>query len=167
MRGSHSNPWFSIYIFYANFFRNTKTVGFPRCKSRKDRQNFHCPQHCRVDFSNDKDTQGKRHTDLKLYHTLFVSRPLCDPCRFINSNSGVHYVDNSGHHYFLQEYENLFTLNPAHTFIICISYLFSKNKPSALHEWYRWCYENFAVCFANTARISLRLATLAYDIGPY
>lgn len=117
MRGSYSNPRISIYIFYANFFRNTKAVGFPRFKSRKDRQNFHCPQHCRVNFSNDKDTQGKRHTDLKLYHTLFVSRPLCDPCRFINSNSGVHYVDNSGHHYFLQEYENLFTLNPAHTFI--------------------------------------------------
>ncbi len=32
-----------------NFFRNTKTVGFPRFKSRKDRQSFLCPQHCRVD----------------------------------------------------------------------------------------------------------------------
>lgn len=35
---------------YANFFRNTKTVGFPRFKSRRDRQSFLCPQHCRVDF---------------------------------------------------------------------------------------------------------------------
>lgn len=26
-----------------NFFRNTKTVGFPRFKSRKDRQSFLCP----------------------------------------------------------------------------------------------------------------------------
>ena len=35
---------------YSNFFRNTKAVGFPRFKSRKDRQSFLCPQHCRVDF---------------------------------------------------------------------------------------------------------------------
>lgn len=35
---------------YTNFFRNTKAVGFPRFKSRKDRQSFLCPQHCRVDF---------------------------------------------------------------------------------------------------------------------
>lgn len=35
---------------YTNFFRNPKAVGFPRFKSRKDRQSFHCPQHCRVDF---------------------------------------------------------------------------------------------------------------------
>ena len=35
---------------YTNFFRNTKTVGFPRFKSRRDRQSFLCPQHCRVDF---------------------------------------------------------------------------------------------------------------------
>ena len=35
---------------YTNFFRNTKVVGFPRFKSRKDKQSFLCPQHCRVDF---------------------------------------------------------------------------------------------------------------------
>ena len=35
---------------YTNFFRNPKAVGFPRFKSRKDRQSFLCPQHCRVDF---------------------------------------------------------------------------------------------------------------------
>lgn len=35
---------------YTNFFRNTKAIGFPRFKSRKDRQSFQCPQHCRVDF---------------------------------------------------------------------------------------------------------------------
>lgn len=28
---------------YTNFFRNTKTVGFPRFKSRRDRQSFLCP----------------------------------------------------------------------------------------------------------------------------
>ena len=37
---------------YKNFFRNTKAVGFPRFKSRKSRQSFQCPQHCRVDFSS-------------------------------------------------------------------------------------------------------------------
>lgn len=35
---------------YTNFFRNTKAVGFPRFKSRKNKQSFLCPQHCRVDF---------------------------------------------------------------------------------------------------------------------
>lgn len=35
---------------YTNFFRDTKAVGFPRFKSRKDRQSFHCPQGSRVDF---------------------------------------------------------------------------------------------------------------------
>lgn len=39
---------------YINFFRNTKAIGFPKFKSRKDRQSFLCPQHCRVDF--DKGT---------------------------------------------------------------------------------------------------------------
>lgn len=36
---------------YTNFFRNTKAVGFPKFKSRKSRQSFLCPQHCRVDFA--------------------------------------------------------------------------------------------------------------------
>lgn len=35
---------------YRNFFRDTRAVGFPRFKSRKDKQSFHCPQHCSVDF---------------------------------------------------------------------------------------------------------------------
>ena len=35
---------------YTNFFRNTKAVGFPRFKSRKSKQSFSWPQHCRVDF---------------------------------------------------------------------------------------------------------------------
>lgn len=37
---------------YTNFFRNTKAIGFPKFKSRKDRQSFLCPQYCRVDFDN-------------------------------------------------------------------------------------------------------------------
>ena len=35
---------------YKNFFRDTHAVGFPRFKSRKNRQSFQCPQHCGVDF---------------------------------------------------------------------------------------------------------------------
>ena len=35
---------------YTNFFRNTKAVGFPRFKIRKNKQSFLCPQHCSVDF---------------------------------------------------------------------------------------------------------------------
>ena len=35
---------------YTNFFRNTKAVGFPRFKSRKDRQSFQNPQRSSVDF---------------------------------------------------------------------------------------------------------------------
>ena len=35
---------------YKNFFRDTHTVGFPRFKSRENRQSFQCPQHCSVDF---------------------------------------------------------------------------------------------------------------------
>lgn len=36
---------------YANFFRNTHAVGFPKFKSRKNHQSFQCPQHCSVDFT--------------------------------------------------------------------------------------------------------------------
>lgn len=35
---------------YKNFFRDTHAVGFPKFKSRKNKQSFQCPQHCRVDF---------------------------------------------------------------------------------------------------------------------
>ena len=35
---------------YKNFFRDTHAVGFPKFKSRKQKQSFHCPQHCSVDF---------------------------------------------------------------------------------------------------------------------
>ncbi len=44
---------------YTNFFRNTKAVGFPKFKSRRNRQSFHCPQHCRVDFEKDTITIPK------------------------------------------------------------------------------------------------------------
>ena len=44
---------------YTNFFRNTKAVDFPRFKSRKDRQSFLCPQHCRVDFKKETITIPK------------------------------------------------------------------------------------------------------------
>ena len=35
---------------YKNFFRDTHAVGFPKFKSRKQKQSFQCPQHCSVDF---------------------------------------------------------------------------------------------------------------------
>lgn len=37
---------------YKNFFRDTHTMGFPRFKSRKNKQSFQCPQHCSIDFVN-------------------------------------------------------------------------------------------------------------------
>ena len=37
---------------YRSFFRDAHAVGFPRFKSRKDRQSFQCPQHCSVNFVN-------------------------------------------------------------------------------------------------------------------
>lgn len=46
------NSILNLDTAYKNFFRNTHAVGFPRFKSRKDRQGFQCPQHCRVDFAN-------------------------------------------------------------------------------------------------------------------
>lgn len=56
---------------YANFFRNTKTVGFPRFKSRKDRQSFLCPQHCRVDFSKGEITIPKAKDIPAVLHRKF------------------------------------------------------------------------------------------------
>ena len=35
---------------YKNFFRDVHAVGFPKFKSRHDKQSFQCPQHCSVDF---------------------------------------------------------------------------------------------------------------------
>ncbi len=37
---------------YTNFFRNKK--GFPKFKSKRNKQSFQCPQHCSVDFENQK-----------------------------------------------------------------------------------------------------------------
>lgn len=56
---------------YKNFFRNTHAVGFPRFKSRKDRQGFQCPQHCRVDFSNGTITIPKAKDIPAVLHRKF------------------------------------------------------------------------------------------------
>ena len=56
---------------YTNFFRNTKAVGFPRFKSRKDRQSFLCPQHCRVDFTKGTITIPKAKDIPALLHRRF------------------------------------------------------------------------------------------------
>lgn len=56
---------------YTNFFRNTKAVGFPRYRSRKDRQSFLCPQHCRVDFSKSTITIPKAKDIPAVLHRKF------------------------------------------------------------------------------------------------
>ena len=56
---------------YTNFFRNTKTVGFPRFKSRKSRQSFLCPQHCRVDFERGTITLPKAKDIPAVLHRKF------------------------------------------------------------------------------------------------
>ena len=56
---------------YTNFFRNTKAVGFPRFKSRKDRQSFLCPQHCRVDFEKGTITIPKAKDIPAMLHRRF------------------------------------------------------------------------------------------------
>lgn len=56
---------------YTNFFRNTKAVGFPRFKSRKNKQSFLCPQHCRVDFENGTITIPKAKDIPAVLHRKF------------------------------------------------------------------------------------------------
>ena len=53
------------------FFRNTTAVGFPRFKSRKDRQSFLCPQHCRVDFTDGTITVPKAKDIPAVLHRKF------------------------------------------------------------------------------------------------
>ena len=56
---------------YTNFFRNTNAVGFPRFKSRKDKQSFLCPQHCRVDFEKGTITIPKAKDIPAVLHRKF------------------------------------------------------------------------------------------------
>lgn len=56
---------------YTNFFRNTQAVGFPRFKSRKDRQSFLCPQHCRVDLKKGTVTIPKAKDIPAVLHRKF------------------------------------------------------------------------------------------------
>ena len=56
---------------YTNFFRNTKAIGFPKFKSRRDRQSFLCPQHCRVDFINGTITVPKAKDIPAVLHRSF------------------------------------------------------------------------------------------------
>lgn len=56
---------------YTNFFRNTKAIGFPKFKSRKDRQSFLCPQHCRVDFEKGTVTIPKAKDIPAVLHRKF------------------------------------------------------------------------------------------------
>lgn len=56
---------------YTNFFRNTKAIGSPKFKSRKDRQSFLCPQHCRVDFEKGTITIPKAKDIPAVLHRKF------------------------------------------------------------------------------------------------
>ena len=56
---------------YKNFFRNAKAVGFPRFKSRKSKQRFQCPQHCRVDFEKGTITIPKAKNIPAVLHRRF------------------------------------------------------------------------------------------------
>ena len=59
---------------YTNFFRNSKAVGFPRFKSRKDKQSFLCPQHCRVDFEKGTITIPKAKDIPAVLHRRFKGK---------------------------------------------------------------------------------------------
>lgn len=65
------NSILNLDTAYKNFFRNTHVVGFPRFKSRKDRQGFQCPQHCRVDFANGTITIPKAKDIPAVLHRKF------------------------------------------------------------------------------------------------
>ena len=65
------NSILNLDTAYKNFFRNTHTAGFPRFKSRKDRQGFQCPQHCRVDFANGTITIPKAKDIPAVLHRKF------------------------------------------------------------------------------------------------
>ena len=56
---------------YKNFFRDTHAVGFPKFKSRKDKQSFLCPQHCRVDFEKGTITIPKAKDIPAVLHRKF------------------------------------------------------------------------------------------------
>ncbi len=60
---------------YTNFFSNTKAVGFPRFKSRKDKQSFLCPQHCRVDFEKGTITIPKAKDIPAVLHRKLITIP--------------------------------------------------------------------------------------------
>ncbi|MCM0362337.1 RNA-guided endonuclease TnpB family protein [Bacteroides fragilis] len=65
------NSILNLDTAYKNFFRNTHTAGFPRFKSRKDRQGFQYPQHCRVDFANGTITIPKAKDIPAVLHRKF------------------------------------------------------------------------------------------------
>ena len=56
---------------YKNFFRDTHAVGFPKFKSRKSKQSFQCPQHCRVDFERGTITIPKAKDIPAVLHRRF------------------------------------------------------------------------------------------------
>lgn len=56
---------------FKNFFRDTHAVGFPKLKSKKDRQSFQCPQHCVVAFDKGTITIPKIKDIPAVFHRKF------------------------------------------------------------------------------------------------
>lgn len=56
---------------FKNFFRDTHAVGFPKLKSKKNRQSFQCPQHCVVDFGKGTITIPKVKDIPAVFHRKF------------------------------------------------------------------------------------------------
>lgn len=57
---------------YSNFFRSTRSVGFPKFKSKKNNQSFQCPQHCKVDFKDNILTIPKIKDIKAVFHRQFT-----------------------------------------------------------------------------------------------
>ena len=56
---------------YKNFFRDVHAVGFPKFKSRHDKQSFQCPQHCSVDFEKSTISIPKAKNIRAILHRKF------------------------------------------------------------------------------------------------
>ena len=80
----------NLDVAYANWFGNMKTVGFPKFKSRKDRQSFQCPQHCRVDFKKSTITIPKAKDIPARLHRYFTGK--IKPVTISKNRSGQYYA---------------------------------------------------------------------------
>ena len=59
---------------YSKFFKNPKAVGFPKYKSRKNKQSFQCPQHCSVNFNSSTISIPKAKNIPAILHRKFAGK---------------------------------------------------------------------------------------------